>query len=243
MENKLHNINILAWPDPNSLLAGATSDIRDANVIVAMNGPMAHVYLRGNNGSWKTMPNIKDLALFASVLKRIFNEDGFFLDENLEIKLRKKFPNLLSSVDKVLIKIDGTYKIFGGLDVNGDPIPIELTSLNSPEYVRADGRINNLNPSKGSDLPDRSGDIILVMKDITSSALVNRFTTGVACKAWHGSLNQSDSYVPLILAYPGGNKYEVETIIKDTEGCSVVQGCDGNWNVYDLILDAIKKQY
>ena len=81
------------------------------------------------------------------------------------------------------------------------------------------------------------------MKDKLSEDVENRFTTGVACKAWHGSLNEADSYVPLILAYPGGNQKELEMIINATEGCDTVQGCDGNWRVTDLIKQALKAQY
>ena len=66
------------------------------------------------------------------------------------------------------------------------------------EYVKAAMRIAGLND------PMRSGDIILVMKDQTAGgdtadSNIKRFTTGVACKSWHGSLNPSDSYVPLIV--------------------------------------------
>jgi hypothetical protein len=48
--------------------------------------------------------------------------------------------------------------------------------------------------------------------------------------------------VPFIIAYPGGNKSEVEPMIKETTGCTI-QGCDGNWRVTDLIKTMIRKQY
>ena len=111
-----------------------------------------------------------------------------------------------------------------------------------PDYINAALRINCLND------PMRSGDIILVMKDQTAGgdtadSNIKRFTTGVACKSWHGSLNPSDSYVPLILAYPGGNKKVLEDIINYTGGCSTSAGCDGNWRVTDLIKKIIENQY
>lgn len=113
-----------------------------------------------------------------------------------------------------------------------------LAPLNfGPEYVKGLERIDGLNN------PDRSGDIVLIMKDRLTDATDNRYTTGVACKAWHGSLNEADSYVPLILAYPGGNKKELEMIIDDTDGCDKLQGCDGNWRVTDLIKITLEKQY
>ncbi len=51
---------------------------------------------------------------------------------------------------------------------------------------------------------------------------------GVACKSWHGSLNPSDSYVPLIVTYPGGDKSVMDAIINGTT-------CKGSWCVPDLI--------
>ena len=99
----------------------------------------------------------------------------------------------------------------------------------------------------GLNNPDRSGDIVLLMKDemdIAASPIEDqRFTTGVACKSWHGSLNQSDSFVPLIVAYPGGNTSELSPLINDTRGCNIDQGCDGNWRVTDLIKTIIQKEY
>jgi hypothetical protein len=95
--------------------------------------------------------------------------------------------------------------------------------------------LNNIN---------RSGDIILVFKDFTSDMPENRFTTGVACKSWHGSLNRSDSYVPFMFAYPGGNKTEIETLLKkDTLCSSDYSNCKGNWKLADTVKEIIKGQY
>jgi hypothetical protein len=91
--------------------------------------------------------------------------------------------------------------------------------------------------------PQRSGDIILIMQDKTSGTPEQRYSTGSACKSWHGSLNLSDSYVPLILAYPGGNKNELKPLIDKAEGCSIGEGCDGNWRTKDLVIEIIKSQY
>ena len=95
----------------------------------------------------------------------------------------------------------------------------------------------------GLNNPDRSGDLILIFKDFTNDIPGNRYTSGVACKSWHGSLNPTDSYVPLIVAYPGGNKYEIEPLINNVQNCSTTNGCDGNWRVTDIVLEAIKQQY
>ncbi|HDL20933.1 MAG TPA: hypothetical protein ENH30_06620 [Nitrospirae bacterium] len=90
--------------------------------------------------------------------------------------------------------------------------------------------------------PDRSGDIILIFKDFTDDDAINRYTSGTACKSWHGSLNPSDSYVPLILAYPGGNKAEIESVMNNVAACPNGQ-CEGNWNVTDIIEEIIKRQF
>jgi hypothetical protein len=90
---------------------------------------------------------------------------------------------------------------------------------------------------------DRSGDIVLMFKDFTNDDAGNRYTSGVACKSWHGSLNTSDSYVPFIVSYPGGNKDEFESIINNVTTCSVMSGCDGNWRVTDIIREIVKQQY
>jgi hypothetical protein len=88
--------------------------------------------------------------------------------------------------------------------------------------------------------PKRSGDIVLIMKDATTGDAADRYTAGVACKSWHGSLNPSDSYVPFIVSYPGGNKFELDPLIQ-----KVCTGnlCEGNWKAKELISEIIKTQY
>lgn len=92
---------------------------------------------------------------------------------------------------------------------------------------------------------NRSGDIVLLLKydtDIPINEKIedHRFTTGVSCKSWHGSLNKSDSYVPFIVSYPGGNKFEIEPLI-NTE-CPDGR-CEGNWKLSDIVQKIIKTQY
>jgi len=87
---------------------------------------------------------------------------------------------------------------------------------------------------------NRSGDIVLLMNDKTDGAVTDRYTSGVACKSWHGSLNRSDSYVPLILSYPGGDKDKVGKV---TEEVCANEGCKGNWSLTELIKNIIQKQY
>ena len=97
--------------------------------------------------------------------------------------------------------------------------------------------------------PDRSGDIILLMKDATEDNNThNRYSSGVACKSWHGSLNPSDSFVPFIVSYPGGNRDVVDNIIKDTNVCAnnenyIYNNCEGNWKLPDVVKTITTKQY
>ena len=114
----------------------------------------------------------------------------------------------------------------------------DIDSISS-QYVDAVNRIEKMNDVK------RSGDIVLIMKDDANILPENienrRYTTGVACKSWHGSLNPSDSYVPLIVAYPGGKGDIIEPLINSDSACPT--GCAGNWKVKDIIKTIIKDQY
>jgi len=212
-----------------------------ANIVAAFNGPMAYIYLRGQDG-WQSLPAADELTRFVEVLRVLFQiEDPLEAESALGIDMvdylnliENKVVRLKQSVDKILIRIDGEYLQFDGYGLNGYSLsPLSFSS----EYIKALERIEGLNH------PQRSGDIILIMRDKTSEQSEQRYSTGSACKSWHGSLNPSDSYVPFIVAYPGGNKYELEPHINNTEGCDTVQGCDGNWRVTDLIKTIIEKQY
>jgi hypothetical protein len=208
---------------------------------------MAHIYVKGNDGWGAGMiPDESNLKYTAEVLRLFLQTDNYTEASNIlglsavaYYRIREKIPNLNASIDKILIRINGgAYKEFNGYDI----APGDVSD--GAEYINASTRIDGLND------PNRSGDIILIMNDKTNttgqdglSHPEKRFTTGVACKSWHGSLNPSDSYVPLILAYPGGNKKALADIIDDTDYCDVTEGCDGNWNVTDLIKTIIQTQY
>ncbi|OGW50685.1 MAG: hypothetical protein A2Z50_07620 [Nitrospirae bacterium RBG_19FT_COMBO_42_15] len=154
------------------------------------------------------------------VLKEGLNASGSFGE-----KVREHFPRLSSSIDAILIRrtINSGYEAYSG-DIN--------------KYVNASTRIEKMNNK------DRSGDIVLIMKSETDSTVIDRYTTGVSCKSWHGSLNPSDSYVPLIVAYPGGNKKEIDDILKKDTACKDdYSGCKGNWKLSDIVKEIISGQY
>lgn len=208
----------------------ATSDINKANLISALNGPMAHIYLKSDSG-WGSLPSDDEIGRVALVFKRLFQESGVGLD----VDLRNQFSRLVASVDYILIRIGNEYRIFNGFDQNGQLIPPSPISLDTLKYIKANERIQGMNH------PKRSGDIVLIMKDDVND-VNQRFTTGVACKSWHGSLNRNDSYVPLIVAYPGGNKTVLEDIINQATICPGGL-CEGNWKANDIVLEFIRRQY
>jgi len=225
---------------------GATATIDKANVIAALNGPMAHIYLKGANGWSDENPDLVNLTKLAEELKKYFKDNGADIEEK---NIKRNFKNLLSSIDSILIRVDGKYKLYNGelLDAQDNVIGpnaevIIDTTFDSNTYVNAIDRIKGINHLK------RSGDIVLIMKDavdIPVGGTINnhRYTTGVACKSWHGSLNRSDSYVPLIVAYPGGNNNELKTLVDSTQGCNTNTGCDGNWRVTDIIKTIISSEF
>jgi hypothetical protein len=83
-----------------------------------------------------------------------------------------------------------------------------------------------------------------MMTEKTTTIASDSYKVAYACKSWHGSLNPSDSYVPFIISYPGGNKLEVDVIIKNAEACGEnYSNCIGNWKLKDVITEILKNIY
>lgn len=207
-----------------------TSDPNSASVIAALNGPMAHLYVKGI-ADWNSDPQSDLLIKIADLLQAALVEgDG-------------PIPRLASSVEAILIRLtqNSDYVVYNGASINeagqitlNTPIPVNTYFSDNLRFVDALNRITGMNH------PKRSGDVVLIMKDATTGNAIDRYTTGVACKAWHGSLNPSDSYIPFVVAYPGGNNFELDPIIKKV----CINGvCTGNWEAKDLITEFIKAQY
>lgn len=216
-----------------------TATLYDADIVAAFNGPMAHIYSMIGTDN-KTLGEIAEIF---KLMLSYYPSDAHWLgfndiDDYIEFQ-EETVGRLWKSIDKILIrKEDSTYYVFNGLDTNGYPITDGLDTLTGSEYIEAELRI------KGMNNKNRSGDIVLIMKDKMNDSTIDRFTTGSACKSWHGSLNPSDSYVPLIVSYPGGHKKEIEDILeKDTLCKTNYSECRGNWKVTDIIKEIIKEQY
>jgi hypothetical protein len=218
-------------PEPDELGEESLTEtnVNDATLIPALNGDMAHLYLRPDGANWTAHPTEKELAAVAES-SRLFLMNGRQIDlqtgapsfadtshaafgpqpyERLKNALTgpdNDLSPLVGAVDLILVRPNGgEYVVYNGLQPSNDPLQVSIASLplsvlaGSPHYVQAVKRIEEMND------PRRSGDIVLVMRTRTDDLPTQRFTTGPACRGWHGGLNRADSYVPLILAYPGGN--------------------------------------
>ena len=189
---------------------GATQKVDQADVIIAMNGPMAHVYVNNTD-------QMADIAsLFRLSLGGYFPSeasDMWDMDELDYLDFRENvIGRLKESIDKILIRDEEGYCVFDGLNNDGTPKCASSDPFMETEYVNAWEKINGINH------PKRSGDIVLMMKDKMHDT-GQRYTSGTACKSWHGSLNRSDSYVPFIFAYPGGSQSELAAILKKDDIC------------------------
>jgi len=159
-----------------------------------------------------------------------------------KVTLNAHFPKLFSSIDVILVRANSQadYQVVTNISesTQGEMVvekdSIEHYFSDKPKYTNALARIGNVNSF------NRSGDIILVMKDNTNDDVHNRFTTAYACESWHGSLNLSDSYVPFIMSYPGGNSYELNSV---RNVVCIGNACKGNWILPGMIKAIMNKQY
>jgi len=166
----------------------------------------------------------------------IFLKNGTSVTGEDAKTLTRNFPNLCSSIDKILVRKATGYEEVSNVyeDASGALIIDTIPLSDQPGYVNLVNRVSKMNNL------DRSGDIVLLMKDSTyASKSEERYTTGVACKSWHGSLSPSDSYVPLIVSYPGGNLMEVQQTTNTV--CSGT-ACSGNWALTGLVKDFARRQ-
>ena len=230
------------------LLYGAASKGEDSTIIAALNGPMAHIYIKGFD--WSTAPDVNEINKFAEIIRLTLqgtNGGASPLDispQEIIDALPDKIGRLGNSVDEILIRDGGTYKVYT-VDYSSGKPQIDLKDIEgyfSSKYVAAKLRIDGMNHG------ERAGDIVLIMKDEVNVLVTDiqnqRYTTGVACKSWHGSLNRSDSFVPFIITYPGGNKSELEQVLQKDTICSMDYSlCNGNWKLSDIVKEIIAEQY
>lgn len=221
----------------DAVVEGMTTDIEQADIIAGLNGPMAHIYVKGT-GNWGSEPEDDSVLNIAKVFWELLKEGV-----NLPEKQQKIVGKLGTSINQVLIwdKLLGHYKVLDGFTPEATPIYKEISNgqvFPESEYVAAADRIDGLRVT-GKEV-ERSGDIVLLMNDNTTGAVSGRYTTGAACKSWHGSLNPSDSYVPMIISYPGGNSQLINE--RKNEVCSS-DSCKENWALGKIIKTFIEPQF
>ncbi len=188
-EGKATYYKILA---PSEIVAAnkgetTTNDPNSASIIAALNGPMAHLYVKGVDG-WNSDPQSDLLIKVADLLQASLSEgDG-------------PIPRLSSSVEAILIRPtrNSDYVVYNGSTINeagqitlNTFIPLTTYFSDGTRYIDALNRIN------GMDHPNRSGDLVLIMKDATTGGVADRYTTGVACKSWHGRATSGGAEQPI----------------------------------------------
>ena len=201
------------------------------------------------NNSWDSPRLVEDVGYVAELMRLALSNDktpsnlnNLFTPGLFEkaVPVTAGMKRLLYSVDFILIRKGSNYEVYHGIKSDGSDVisgPLyNYAELGSSLYANALKRIGDMNH------PERSGDIVLIMKDYSMGYEMDRYSTAYACKAWHGSLNPSDSYVPLILTYPGGNRTEVEKLLQKVKVCPAGQ-CAGNWNMTDIVKEIINSQY
>jgi hypothetical protein len=186
-----------------------------------------------------------DLGEVAEIFKLMMQ--GEYIEEAVNVlgltvkgckDLRSKIGKLKTSIDKILVRVNGSYCVFDKMNEDGSPKCAITDPLTVQVYIDAWTRINGMNH------PDRSGDIVLIMKDSAGGLASDRYTTGYACKAWHGSMNSSDSYVPFIFSYPGGHNADLEKILQKDIVCNAdYSNCNRNRIMPDIIKAIISEQY
>jgi len=235
-----------------------------ATMVAALNGDMAHLYLRPDGADWNQHPGDKELGIVAEVL-RLFLMNGqhvgpdgvpTFADTthtafvsgayaafvNHLVKSPGNLKRLLGAVDVILVRPNGgQYVVYNGLQPSADPSQVAIDWLplsalaSSPHYVDLINRVAEMNDFR------RSGDIVLVMRTRTDDPPAKRFTSGVACRGWHGGMNRADSYVPLILSYPGGNDAILDGIAQSVCGEGV--NCARNIILPELVKQIYREEY
>ena len=144
----------------NPLPNGAAEKLEDADIIAAFNGPMAHIYVKGS--AWDTLPDINKVKEIVEILRVAFQgarggeSPLSIFPSGIAGRIGYKIDRLSDSIDEILIRDGGTYKVY---TVENSQIvlkDIDSYFANKPMYVEAINRIKSMNNK------DRSGDIVLI---------------------------------------------------------------------------------
>jgi hypothetical protein len=250
------------------------------NVVVAFNGPMAHVYVRAVQADGTMLPwdvpacqEDRDTignGIVAALggVQAGFGGSGdlytdaalFELDDEPEVKPLQK---LIDGIDFVLVRKGSDYvvrKPFPAPDVwpppeappppppsrpecAGKTVPLssveeftleEWAAAWPTEYVDLADRVRAMNHAQ------RAGDIVVVFRSRTDEPRESRYISSGNLPSWHGSLNRSDSYVPFMVSYPGGNADQVKEFVEPV--CGSTTHCESTLKVAPLIKTIVSRQ-
>lgn len=285
-------------PEMKVLRHPASEHAANATVVAALNGPVAHLYVRRvtvqpqqavdlikekwiENGdppwqgniytgaqiqeyhNWRDSPDpwlvdvIADgiIAGFSGLEWDFLNDhhdnsDGEFTNFHARIVANEPRLRRLAGVshpvppaqdqrpgcvDLLLVKKNGSYVVrtrpreslslasFFGQHGNLYPNAVERIQMFTQE---AD--------SRGAGSPD----IVILFRDRMNEPATQRYMSGGNIRSWHGGLNPSDSYVPFIVSYPGGNVGAIEEHV--VAACA--PQCSGNWRLPDVVEEILKVQ-
>lgn len=239
-------------------------DPKEADLVVAFDGPMAHVYVRSTGPDGQLLPwaapacqEDRD-AVGNGIVAALGGEAARFgtsSDFHAEVTQPGFFKSLEAAVDFVLVRTANGYVVRkpGPLETplptvtpaaSVSPIPPtptraecvgkrvpptsvqefppdEYFSSRGKMYVDAAERIQRLNHL------ERAGDVVIVFRNLTDDDPRDRYISSGNVASWHGSLNRSDSYVPFIVSYPGGNAESVRDFVRAPEVCGAAAAADG----------------
>jgi hypothetical protein len=244
----------------------------DRDVVVAFNGPMAHVYIRavqadGTMLSWETPACQADRDAMgnglAAALGGVRAAFGVSPDLYTDAADRRLLLKLIDAIDFILVRKGNTYVVRKAFAHSGPWPPDTEPAEPEPDRAECAGKTvphstveefsledwfaahpndfaDAANRIRGLNHPERAGDLIIVFKFRTDDLRQDRYSSGGNLPSWHGSLNRSDSYVPFIVSYPGGNTNQIEDFVEPV--CESTTHCPSTLKVAPLIKQIIREQ-
>jgi hypothetical protein len=183
----------------------------NCDAVVALNGGLAHVYLRHRHKQWS------DLPLFD---RDVYLVGRAFWDAHKTGQFASELHGALAGVLIRNVEADGWYAPYYSLTPMGEIITLEQwfsTSYSSDqssdpqEYIDPVNRLNNLNSPL-------TGDLILI------SNYASQYYFGAPLSGVHGGLHPEESAVTLVYGFPGVQSRVVDQM-KDAVLKSIQKRC------------------
>jgi hypothetical protein len=186
-------------------LENEQASTENADVIMALNGGSASVYVRKREAGWSDLPDFTmDITPIAvQFFKENRGDAGSLLGD-----LRGAIGAILVRVPSIANGFNEPYQVVTGLQ-NGSQLQLaSLTEFFASPTGIALGYINF--PARmmqhGS---DRSGDIILIPTNDSTNKANRYYFSATHEEATHGYPVASDTFVPLVFAFPGGDAADI----------------------------------